>query len=81
MTDAKTSVMDAIHSVTGPGDEITEETQLVDFADSLDIIEIVMDLEEKLDIEIDDAQVEALNTVADLVKLVESDAGPKEELV
>lgn len=37
-------------------------------ADSLDIVELVMDLEESFDLEISDAEAEKIKTVGDAVK-------------
>jgi len=41
-------------------------------ADSLDVVELVMALEEKFDIEIPDEQAEAINSVEDVVKYLEA---------
>jgi acyl carrier protein len=41
-------------------------------ADSLDIVEIVMQIEERLEVAIDDAQAEKLHTVDDVVNYVYS---------
>lgn len=57
-----------------------EESQVVpeaDFADdldadSLDIVELVMALEEEFDIEVDEEELEGVTTVAGAFKLVES---------
>ena len=40
-------------------------------ADSLDIVDLVMSLEEEFDIEIPDEQVENVKTVGDIVKFIE----------
>lgn len=40
-------------------------------ADSLDAVEIIMDIEDEFGIEIDDTQVEAVATVGDLVNYIE----------
>ncbi|NPA28071.1 MAG: acyl carrier protein [Epsilonproteobacteria bacterium] len=54
-------------------DEIKEESRFVDDlgADSLDVVELVMALEEKFDIEIPDEAAEKIATVADAVKFIE----------
>ena len=39
-------------------------------ADSLDMIEIVMALEQEFDVEISDDRIDATNTVADVVQMV-----------
>ena len=41
-------------------------------ADSLDMIEIVMALEQEFDVEISDDRIDATHTVADVVQLVRS---------
>ncbi len=40
-------------------------------ADSLDVVDLVMSLEEEFDIEIPDDQVENIKTVGDVVKYIE----------
>ena len=40
-------------------------------ADSLDVVDLVMSLEEEFDIEIPDDQVENVKTVGDIVKFIE----------
>ena len=54
-------------------DEIKEDSKFVDDlgADSLDVVELVMALEEKFDIEIPDEAAEKIATVADAVKFIE----------
>jgi acyl carrier protein len=41
-------------------------------ADSLDIVELVMALEEEFDLEISDQEIENIKTVGDVVKYIES---------
>ena len=41
-------------------------------ADSLDIVELIMDIEEKFDIEIPDSDAERIVTVSDVVEYVKS---------
>lgn len=41
-------------------------------ADSLDVVELVMALEEKFDIEIPDSEAESIQTVGDAVKYIEA---------
>jgi len=55
-------------------DEIKEESKFVEDlgADSLDVVELVMALEEKFDIEIPDEDAEKIATVADAVKFIEA---------
>lgn len=54
--------------------EIEPDTSLVDDlgADSLDAVEIIMAIEEEFSIEIPDDKFESLETVQDIVDLVES---------
>lgn len=40
-------------------------------ADSLNIVEIVMEVEAEFDIEIDDTEIDDIKTVSDLVKLIQ----------
>jgi len=55
-------------------DEVKEESRFVEDlgADSLDVVELVMELEEKFDIEIPDEDAEKIATVADAVKFIEA---------
>lgn len=54
-------------------DEVTNEAKIVDDlgADSLDIVELVMALEEEFGSEIPDEEAEKLQTVGDVVKYIE----------
>lgn len=53
-------------------DDISADSSLTDDlgADSLDIVEVVMALEEEFETEISDAEVDALDTVTDFVEFV-----------
>ncbi|MCL2672492.1 MAG: acyl carrier protein [Clostridiales bacterium] len=55
-------------------EEITRESRLVDdlHADSLDIVELVMSLEEEIGNEISDDELSKLKTVGDIVAYVEN---------
>jgi len=55
-------------------DEVKDDAKFVEDlgADSLDVVELVMALEEKFDIEIPDDEAEKITTVADVVAYVES---------
>ena len=57
-------------------DEIKLTTDMVDDlgADSLDIVDLVMTLEDEFDIEIPDEDVEGVRTVGDLAKYLEDKA-------
>lgn len=54
--------------------EITQDASFVDDlgADSLDIVELVMALEEEFNIEIPDEDAEKIKTITDAVKYIES---------
>ncbi|MBE0495982.1 MAG: acyl carrier protein [Campylobacterales bacterium] len=54
-------------------DEVKAESKFVEDlgADSLDVVELVMALEEKFDIEIPDADAEKIITVGDALKYIE----------
>ena len=54
-------------------DEITLNTTFVDDlgADSLDVVDLVMALEDEFDVEIPEDQVENIKTVGDIVKFIE----------
>lgn len=55
-------------------EKVTAEASIVDDlgADSLDVVDLVMSLEEEFDIEIPDEDVENMKTVGDIVKYIES---------
>lgn len=55
-------------------DEVKDDAKFVEDlgADSLDVVELVMALEEKFDIEIPDEEAEKIATVADVVAYVEN---------
>ena len=54
-------------------DDITEASNIQDDlgADSLDVVDLVMALEDEFDVEIPEDQVENIKTVGDIVKFVE----------
>ena len=57
--------------------EVTPDARILDDlgADSLDVVEMVMSLEEAFDIEVPDQDVEELRTVADVERYVTRAAG------
>ncbi len=57
-------------------DKVTMTSSITDDlgADSLDVVDLVMSIEEEFDVEIPDDQVEKVNTVGDIVKFVEENA-------
>lgn len=54
-------------------EQVTEDSEVIDDlgADSLDIVDLVMTLEEDFDTEIPDEDIENLRTVGDIVKYIE----------
>ena len=56
-------------------EEVNRASNLKDLnADSLDMVELVMSLEEKFDVEIPDEDIEVIHTVADIVAYIASKA-------
>ena len=54
-------------------DRITHETNIADDlgADSLDVVDMLMSLEDEFDVEIPDDEIEKIRTVGDLVTYIE----------
>ena len=54
-------------------EQVTEDSEVIDDlgADSLDIVDLVMTLEEEFDTQIPDEDIENLRTVGDIVKYIE----------
>ena len=54
-------------------EKVTMDASITDDlgADSLDVVDLVMSLEEEFDVEIPDNQVEKLKTVGDIVRYIE----------
>jgi acyl carrier protein len=55
-------------------DAVTMESSISEDlgADSLDVVDMVMSLEEEFDVEIPDEEIEAMKTVGDIVKYIEA---------
>jgi acyl carrier protein len=55
-------------------DAVTMESSISEDlgADSLDVVDMVMSLEEEFDVEIPDEEIESMKTVGDIVKYIES---------
>ena len=73
-------LLDLISTQLGvPDDELVPEARILDDlgADSLDVVELVMALEESFDITVPDEDVEALATVADVTAYVERRTPPR----
>ena len=54
-------------------DTITMETSIIEdlSADSLDVVDMLMSLEDEFDVEIPDEEIENIHTVGDLVSFIE----------
>ena len=54
-------------------EQVTEDSEIIDDlgADSLDIVDLIMTLEDEFDTEITDEMVEGMKTVGDIAKYVE----------
>ena len=63
-----------VEQLSVSADEVKDDAKFVEDlgADSLDVVELVMALEEKFDIEIPDEEAEKIATVADVVAYIES---------
>ena len=63
-----------VEQLSVSADEVKEDAKFVEDlgADSLDVVELVMALEEKFDIEIPDDEAEKIQTVKDVLDYVES---------
>ncbi len=63
-----------VEQLSVSANEVKEDAKFVEDlgADSLDVVELVMALEEKFDIEIPDDEAEKIQTVQDVVNYIES---------
>ena len=54
-------------------DTITEDTSIIDDlgADSLDVVELIMALEDEFDVKVDDNEAQQLKTVGDILSYIE----------
>ncbi|MBE6897525.1 MAG: acyl carrier protein [Ruminococcaceae bacterium] len=54
-------------------EQVTEDSEIIDDlgADSLDIVDLIMTLEDEFDTEITDEMVEGMKTVGDIARFVE----------
>jgi len=64
----------AVEVLQVPGDKVTKEARFADDldADSLDLVELVMALEESFDVTIDENELEDIETVGQAFDLVSS---------
>lgn len=62
-----------VEQLSVPAENVKMESNIIEDlgADSLDVVELVMALEEKFDVEIPDSDAEKLKTIADVVSFVE----------
>jgi acyl carrier protein len=69
---ARDAVFHALEQIVYDGVTITEDKRLRDIGlDSLDSVELIMEIEDDLDIFIEDALVEYIETVGDFVKVTQ----------
>jgi acyl carrier protein len=76
----KERVIDIVaHQLNVSKDQITEDTHFVNDigADSLDTVELVMELEEEFDIDIPDDAAEKIQTVGEAIRYIEEAVGNK----
>jgi len=74
MTDIRTKIIETIaQELEVSQDIVTEDANIMEDlgADSLDIVELIMALEEHFDINIADEAAEKMNTVQDVVDYIE----------
>jgi len=64
----------AAESLSKPVEEVTAEASFADDldADSLDLVQMVMDLEEEFDITVDEEELEGITTVGQAFDLIKS---------
>ena len=65
-------IIELVENISDENVEITADRDLKDFGfDSLDKVELIMEVEKEFDIIIPDDKTDDVNTVEDLVKIVE----------
>ena len=78
--DVESKVREIISEQLGvSADEVTPEASFIEDlgADSLDIVELVMELEEEFEITIPDDQAEKIKTVGEAIDYIERELGKK----
>lgn len=74
----KDKVIDVVcQQLNQPKEKVTTESHFINDlgADSLDIVELVMMLEDQFDIEIPDSEAEKITTVGEAIKYIEEKQG------
>lgn len=67
---------EVLNELTKPREEVTENTSLRSIhLDTLDLCELIADLEEEFQIQIEDADAEKFQTVGDILRYVERKCG------
>jgi acyl carrier protein len=63
-----------VEDLNVPEEKVTLEARLAEDlgADSIDAVELIMNIEEAFNIEVSDEQAQSIKTVGDLVKYIES---------
>ena len=63
-----------VEQLSGDGDSVKMESKIIDDlgADSLDVVELIMALEEKFGVEIPDSDAEKLVKIEDVVNYIEN---------
>ncbi len=86
MSDRNQEIHDRIIEIVAekmdkPKEEITPEKSIVNDlgADSLDVVELVMDIEDEFDLSVPEEEAQKLQTVGDAIKYVQEHAGQKKE--
>ncbi len=77
MSELTEKVMDIVcKQLNVPKDKLTPETSFVNdlSADSLDLVELVMELEDQFGVSIPDEDAEKIQTIGDAIKYVEGHA-------
>ena len=77
MSELTEKVMDIVcKQLNVPKDKLTAETSFVNdlSADSLDLVELVMELEDQFGVSIPDEEAEKIQTIGDAIKYVEANS-------
>ena len=79
MPSVKDRVIEIVCENLGVNKEVTEKTSFIEDvgADSLDIVELIMELEEEFEINIPDEQAEKIKTVGEAIEYIEREIAKK----